>query len=82
LKIGGDYDFKLNQFNDASKIYSNIIPHYKDNGLIRFNYGVCFLNLNEKQKACEHFKLSYSFFQTKNDTRKCSIIQSILNSLN
>ena len=82
LKIGGDSYFKLNQFNDASKIYLNIIPHYKDNGLIRFNLGVCFVNLNEKQKACEQFKLSYSFFQNKNDTRKYSIIQSILNSLN
>ena len=35
LKIGGNSYFKLNQFNDASKIYLNIIPSYKDNGLIR-----------------------------------------------
>ena len=35
FKIGGDSYFKLNQFNDASKIYLNIIPSYKDNGLIR-----------------------------------------------
>ena len=49
LKIGGNSYFKLNQFNDASKIYLNIIPHYKDNGLIRFNLGVCFVNVNEKK---------------------------------
>ena len=82
MKIGGDSYFKLNQFNDASKIYSKIIPYYKDNGLIRFNLGVCFVNLNEKQKAYEQFKLAYSYFQNKNDSKKCSIIQSLLDSLN
>ena len=82
LKIGADSYFKLNQFDDASKIYSSIIPHNKENGLIRCNLGLCFVNLNEKQKAYEQFKLAYSYFQNKKDSKKCSIIQSLLDSLN
>ena len=82
LKIGADSYFKLNQFDDASKIYSSIIPNNKENGLIRCNLGLCFVNLNEKQKAYEQFKLAYSYFQNKNDSKKCSIIQSLLDSLN
>ena len=82
LKIKGDCYFKLRQYNDASQVYMSIIPLYKENGLAKFNLGLCYILLGNKKNGITQLNNAYQYFEEKKDNEKISLIKSILNSLN
>ena len=82
LKIKGDCYFKLRQYNDASQVYMSIIPLYKENGLAKFNLGLCYILLGNKKNGITQLNNAYLYFEEKKDNEKISLIKSILNSLN
>ncbi len=82
LQIKGDCYFKLRQYNDASQVYMSIIPLYKENGLAKFNLGLCYILLGNKKNGITQLNNAYQYFEEKKDNEKISLIKSILNSLN
>ena len=82
LKIKGDCYFKSKQFFDAIQIYKSIIPLHNDNGLIKFNLGLCYIFNNDKKNAIDQLTNALNYFTERKVNKKISTIKSILKSIN